>query len=1020
MREFDGFRLDTRDHMLWRVENPGEAVPVALVGKAFDVLRYFVERPGRLVTHEELLEALWSGVDVQPEVLKGYVLTIRNALGDTARAPRYIETQRGRGYRFIATVRTPLESHPVSSLRHEAPLVGRVAEEARLDASFRASAAGVAQSVFIRGESGIGKTALLEHFCTTAAFRGALIGLGRCIEGFGGVEPFYPVIEALSTWMRGPEAARIQHALVNLAPSWGGLLSSLLTRDRRAKLLRDPQLSARSRMIGEFSDFLEHLAQTAPVLLALEDIHWADHSTLDLISALARRRSAASILVICTLRSDDPSEGTSRFKQLIGDLVLHRLASEMELGPLLADDVATLIDRGGLTPVPEVADTMLRRSGGNPLFLSILLDDWKGAAERMPNDGPEATSGEHAAMVPAPIRALVESRIAALDADSRHVLEAASACGETFTPPVVASAAGMSVRRFEEICETLCRDEAFIRRRDKVQTARGDARVYMFRHALFREALLDRQGPLRLARIHALIAKELEAQDNDIDDGHLAFNLAVQFSGAQDWAKATRYLEAALLTAKKRFAHQDALSILDQADWVASHLSGADREAARLELLEHRGSIYAAMREPKALQVFAELVDMAARAGRVDVQARAEIGLAFVWGWKDIGTCVTHLERATDLAWRQSTPQLRARTLLSSASWRIWISGWNQALFELCEANLKPLRNGPDRQVAAWGMVEFSMMCLLSGRYREALETIDENVGILMRHAIDRPEFNIFRAIWMTHLGRPWCYLMLGEWGRSLEEFDASEHLFVVNANRYSICTLLTMQGLLKVFAGDFEGIRRICMRLGVYRDVGGPKPEPLYTPLLPNELRHCAILAGISEIGLGEAAAGIAKLEALDQEIREHAVNMDWYWRLLIAWTLGDAYLADSNLARAAMAAERMRDLIAPMEEPTWQVMALELSARVAARQAQWDAANAYVTDALTVVAQSGAPVAEWRVHSVAAEILHTRGRTDDASAHDAAFEQSVTRLVDSLPSGHPLAACFGAYAKRVRDCCI
>lgn len=122
----------------------------------------------------------------------------------------------------------------------------------------------------------------------------------------------------------------------------------------------------------------------------------------------------------------------------------------------------------------------------------------------------------------------------------------------------------------------------------------------------------------------------------------LAFNLAVQFSGAQDWAKAARYLDAALLTAKKRFAHQDALSVLDQADWVVAHLPEPEREAARLELLERRGSIYAAMHEPKALPVFSELTDTAQRLGRVDVQARAEIGLAYAWGSKDIGIRRAH------------------------------------------------------------------------------------------------------------------------------------------------------------------------------------------------------------------------------------------------------------------------------------------------------------------------------------------------------------------------------------------
>src|SRR5213594_3561033 len=103
MREFPPFRLDTVNQCLWRGDGAAEE-RILLAPKAFGVLRYLVEHPGRLVTHDELLEALWPNVHVQPEVLKSYILAIRNALGDKAAKPRYIETQRGRGYRFIGTM----------------------------------------------------------------------------------------------------------------------------------------------------------------------------------------------------------------------------------------------------------------------------------------------------------------------------------------------------------------------------------------------------------------------------------------------------------------------------------------------------------------------------------------------------------------------------------------------------------------------------------------------------------------------------------------------------------------------------------------------------------------------------------------------------------------------------------------------------------------------------------------------------------------------------------------------------
>src|SRR6266478_3038262 len=98
------FRIDLINLCLWRSNGPGPDECVNLPPTAFDVLRYLVENPARLVTHDELLAAVWGDVHVQPEVLKSHILAIRNALGDKSASPRFIETQRGRGYRFIGPI----------------------------------------------------------------------------------------------------------------------------------------------------------------------------------------------------------------------------------------------------------------------------------------------------------------------------------------------------------------------------------------------------------------------------------------------------------------------------------------------------------------------------------------------------------------------------------------------------------------------------------------------------------------------------------------------------------------------------------------------------------------------------------------------------------------------------------------------------------------------------------------------------------------------------------------------------
>src|SRR5271163_3151843 len=106
MVEFYSFRLDTGNQCLWQREEKAET-RISLTPKTFAVLRYLVERAGRLVQQDELMEALWPGTFVQPEALKNHILDIRVALGDDAKNPRFIETLPRRGYQFIAPLRDP-------------------------------------------------------------------------------------------------------------------------------------------------------------------------------------------------------------------------------------------------------------------------------------------------------------------------------------------------------------------------------------------------------------------------------------------------------------------------------------------------------------------------------------------------------------------------------------------------------------------------------------------------------------------------------------------------------------------------------------------------------------------------------------------------------------------------------------------------------------------------------------------------------------------------------------------------
>lgn len=1012
MKEFKPFRLDPANHRLWRLSDESEPVSVTITAKAFDVLRYLVEHPGRLITHDELLESLWSGVAVQPEVLKGHVLAIRNALGDDAQRPRYIETHRGRGYRFIADVTTAQKTDNLLSSTTTSHLIGRTAQLNALHEALNQTREGHAKIVFVHGDAGIGKTALVETFCSNLSGQHTSLSYGRCIEGFSGAEPFYPVIEALSRLLKGASSNKVQDALVAVAPSWANQVTGLLSREHRALLQKVAHVSARSRMLGEFCELLEVLAEDEAFVLLLEDLHWADFSTLDLISALARRKSSVKLLLIATYRSDDLATRGPALKQLVNELLLHKLCDSIHLNGLNQGDVAEYVRSDDSEDGRSFVQLLSRQSSGNPLFLRTILDHLKSMQLVSIDRGQwksDVPLSQIRFEIPQTIAHVVETKISSLDDETQRVLEAASAVGDVFNSVVPATAAGLSTRRFEEVCETLCRTRTFIHRHDMDTLDNGEVvRLYRFNHALLREVLLNRQGPLRLAQSHALIGKELEKSYPSELRAHAAFELAAQFSNAREWSKGLTYLKIALQTAKRRFAHQDALAILDKADEMALHLSNGERELAQTTLLEDRASIYAANHDPRALQAFTELLQMSEQLHFPDVQARAELGLAFALSWRDATASVAHLENAARLSSAQPEPQLKARIRLSSAAWRIWIGGWDPEQVKICEENLVPLRNGLDREITAWGLIEYSMMCLISSRYRECLETVDTNLEILVKHAVDRPDFNIFRAIWMAHLGRPWAYTLLGEWGRALKEFDASEALFVGNANRYSICSLETLRGFLYLMAGDYRATKDICSKLGFYKDKTGHQPAALYTPVLPNEIRHCALLAGTTEVGLGNLEAGIGILKKLEHDMLEQPVITDWYWLFLLEWSLADAQLRSGDIEQARMHADRMVERSDRTIEVTWRAMAREVRCRIAIEEGDRPHALRLINDALQITEMMGAPIADWRVHRTAAQLHRAEGDGARASLHEQLFNRQAQRLLDSLPYGHRLQETF------------
>jgi DNA-binding winged helix-turn-helix (wHTH) protein len=273
MKSFLSFRLDNVNQCLWR-----DGTRVSLMPKPFAVLRYLVDHPGRLITHEELLNAVWPETYVQPEVLRRYILEIRRVLDDKAGSPRFVETLPKRGYQFIAPVIEDAITVPSPNIPEaNGRLVGRRPALSDLDGRLQTALNGQRQIVFVGGEAGIGKTSLVDAFQrATMRMPGIQVARGQSVEGFGGKEAYYPIFEALGQLTKGEMATLFVNTLASKAPTWLIQFPPLIKVEQRAALEREIAGATRERMVRELCETLEGFTATTALVMILEGLHWVD------------------------------------------------------------------------------------------------------------------------------------------------------------------------------------------------------------------------------------------------------------------------------------------------------------------------------------------------------------------------------------------------------------------------------------------------------------------------------------------------------------------------------------------------------------------------------------------------------------------------------------------------------------------------------------------------------------------------------------------------------------------------
>jgi len=548
MKVFHTFRLDATNHCLWNGGNR-----VLLAPKAFDVLRYLVEHADRLVTQEEILEALWPQTYVNPEVVKKYVLGIRKVLGDQSDKPAFIATFPRRGYRFIAPTFDEPEIPPktIASRPGRVGILGRETELAKMRSWFNQVLGGERQTIFLTGEPGIGKSTMVQAFLEQAADDSVLVVRGQCLEHYGAAEPFLPVLDGFSRMLQTSVGTRALDLLRHQAPMWLAQMPSAISPAERDHLQSQVAGSSRERMLREMAGAIESLTSLSPLLLVIEDLHWSDYSTLDLMSYLARRTDRARLMILGTYRpvdvilNDHPLRGVKR------ELQAHNLCHELPLEYLRESVIAEyLAARFPTHQLPSsLRGTIYQRTEGNPLFMVNLVDYLCSEKMIVDDGGTWKLQVELSAVeqgVPANLRQLIEKQIERLSADERTVLEAASVAGTECSSAAIAAGLQMPIEWVERICEELARRHQFLSPSWLVELPDGSITPrHRFTHVLYRDVPY-RLMTLRIrSQIHHRIADCGEQVYGDRKT-EIAAELAMHYEAGRDFHRAAQwFLQAA-------------------------------------------------------------------------------------------------------------------------------------------------------------------------------------------------------------------------------------------------------------------------------------------------------------------------------------------------------------------------------------------------------------------------------------------------------------------------------------------
>ncbi len=455
--------------------------------------------------------------------------------------------------------------------------------------AFEEADAGRGSLVAVAGEPGMGKTTLVEDFLRELAASGrrCTIARGRCSERQASAGAYLPWLEVLDS-MRDETGGTAARLLKTVAPTWYAQVAPLDTGEASpdVRLATVNRAGSQEWMKRELGTFVDEVARQRPLVVFLDDVQWADPSTVDLIAYLAGRLTSARVLLLATYRPSDLMLGRHPFQQLQLDLQGRGVAREIDVGSLGAADIERYLalEFPGHEFPPELAAFIHARTEGLPLFMADLLRTLRDRQIVSRQDGVwrlVRSIEECREETPLSTRSMIELKIARLSDAERRLLVAASVQGHEFEAATLARALQLDAGDVEEALGRLDRSHALVRSVREVEFPDRTLTVrYRFAHALYQNALYGSLGPARRASLSRAVAQAIVDTHGE-QSAARASELAFLFEAGRDFSRAAEFYLAASERARQVFAYREALTLATRGMEMLKALPDAPERAPR-------------------------------------------------------------------------------------------------------------------------------------------------------------------------------------------------------------------------------------------------------------------------------------------------------------------------------------------------------------------------------------------------------------------------------------------------------